>query len=280
MAMVKPFWVIGDGRILNFQGEVIYMEKDSVVSTLKAKWNGAIEVMQADGKSYSVMIVESVVDDKITFNDLLADVAAPLEETEYTIKIDKGGNFLGVDNLEFVKENYLIDKEKEYRAENKKVSKEDKQLFMDSLSQSIVKNDVLKNSILAYGKNFFDIYGKLVPSNTDTIHKSTVVNTKRYFAQATKNVDADLTMYLSDIKGPKFTLNEVFEYSYAGMQDFLTDIKVKDPVFEANTSVKDQVTTIYDSKLGWPQKISEELVITNGKYKVIYKWAVKFAKEK
>ncbi len=280
MTVIKPYWVNGDSRILQFTGEVSYFQKDSLISTDKAKWEGATEVVAADGKTFSVSIVESIVDNKITYNDLLADVEAPQENTDYVFKMDKTGKVLGIDNFDDVKALYIANKEKDLKAEKGKISKEEKQLFVDSLTQALMKGDMFKLSIQAYVRNFYDIYGKMIPKDTARVSNMTEVNTKRYFAAATKGVDANQTLYISEVKGPKFTLNEILEYSYPGMQDFLVGIKVKDPVFEDNTQVRDHIMTVYDSKLGWPQKITEELVITNGKYKVVYKWSVKFAKEK
>ncbi len=281
MTVYKPYWVIGDGRTLQFQGDVTYFVNDTAIGTTKAKWDGNIEVLASDGKVMSVGIVERVVDDMIAYNDLLADLTEYVDNSDYVIKMDKNGQILGVENFDALKKMFVEQKSRDLK-EGGKVSKADKQQFADSVEQALVKNDRLRNSVVAYAENFLDIYGKVVPATTnmDTVRNMTSVNTRRYFSQATKNIDANQIMYLSEVKGPKFTLNESMEYDYAGMQDFLVNINVKDPVFEQNTHVKDFISTIYDAKLGWPQKITEELTVTNGKYKVVYKWAVKFNKEK
>lgn len=280
MTVIKPYFTLADTRTLQFQGEVTYYVNDTAVNTLKAKWDGSMEVVAADGKLASVSILEAVVENKITYNDLLADIEAGREVTEYVVSMDKAGKLIDVVNLVEVQGTYIQDKERDLKAEGKKMDKEEKQAMVDSLKNSLAKNDMLKKSIFAYARNFVGMYGKMIPTNGDTIKDMVAMDSRRYFASATKSVDANQKLWLSDVKGPKFNINEVIEYDYPAMVDFLVNIKSKDPVFEENTHVKNTYITAYDNKVGWPLKINEELVVTNGKYKVVYKWAVKLNKDK
>lgn len=275
---VKPYWTKGDGRTLAFTGEVIYSIKDSITSTLKAKWEGGVEVFDADGRTMTVGISEQIVENKITFNDLMADVEFGQQATEVVVRMDKAGKITAVENFEDIRKEFVEGKEKDHKSEVKKLSKEDKTAYTDSLNNALLKDDMFKQMLIAYSQNYLSLFGKTVPAAGDTVKADATIETKRFFAEATKDVTAKSTCYINDVKGTKFTYNEVYNYTYKAMEDFL--VGFKDRVTDGETTVKDHIATTFDTKVGWQQKITEELTISNGKYKVVYKWSVKFNKDK
>lgn len=276
---VKAYMNLKDSRSLSLQGEVIYLKNDSVTSTLKAKWNGAVEVIKADGRTIDVAVSEEIVENMIIYSDLVADIFSGQSGNEFVVKMDKLGNITEVVGLAELMEVYVEKKERDKKA-GEKMGKEERVAFVDTLKAELTRNSRLEGSIKEYAKNFLGIYGKVVPTNSDTVRDKVKIDAKRFFSQATKNIDADYKQYISDVKPGKFTLNEEYQYIYKAMDEFLVAFGDEVGTVGAVTKVVDLIQTQFDSKTGWPVKLYEELTVTKGPYKVIYKWNVRWVKDK
>jgi len=282
ITMMKPYWVLGESREVAVAAECITMIKDSLVNNKKAKWDGQMEIVAADGKTSSVSITERVVENGTFISDLVEKISTQSDVINVVVKMDKTGKIIGVDNLQEVQDKFIEDEEKFQRSEGRKFNKEEKIAFTDSIKGSFEEDNRLKMVLINYARNFLNIYGKEIPSNADTLTQEVEIDPKRFFAQATKKVKANSKVYqLEAIKGSKFTVEEVLDYRYDGFAEWiLANKKLKNPVLEEATWVTDKISTTYDTKVHWPQRINEELTIRNGKYKLIVKWSVKFNKPK
>ncbi len=278
--VLKPYWVLGDNREIAMQSDITVMIGDSVVSNEKAKWDGSIEVTKADGKNLWVSIDQTLVDGQLEFNDVVKKMNRGNKTSSFEVVLDKTGVILGVESYEEVRAKFIADWEKFEQEEFGKLSKEEKFSLADSLTQALDNKSMFKRVLMAYARNFIGIYGREIPTNTDTTTAAVELDPKRFFAEASKTIPANSVMYLSDIKGTKFTFNEELSYRYDGLREWILQSKITNPILEEATTVSDKSQTVYDGKVHWPQKINEEIEVKNGKYRILIKWSVKFNKPK
>lgn len=274
---IKPYWETGDSRDLFVTTETFVYRNDTLISTSKGKWEGAVETLSRTNKDFTVSFVQSYSEADTNQHPFVKSLLKDMEHIEIVFMMDKKGIPVSVVNLAELKESYLDNLSDDLKPVFKGMKKAEVEQYLDSLEKN-VDNAGFEKAFLDHVSLFQNLYGYDYPTTGNSSEELPGITCSR-IACLQGPLDAVITRSVTEQKGTKYTAVATYTYNESQLPELMASL-VPDPKESSfgKAKVTEVYTIAYDAKNGWPSRKTEETIVVYGPFKYVIKQSYRFAK--